>query len=174
MNRITVSPFVRSIAGPVGQILLGLLLLFRPDAISSLAGVIVGWIALIAGIALALILLPSKNRTLSQAFFSLVLVLLGSWLLKDPLRLASNLTRMVGVLLLCGGRVSSGSSLGQNLLFGAPILLGLILLFLPISASRLVFKLVGLGVLIAGGLELADRLHSGPKPGDKPHIIDAE
>ena len=165
--------------GPVLMGVLGCVLLFNPDSASALIAKIAGWVLLIACGLSAVSFFTGGVRG-GRLFFSIAGTLVGLWLLGNPLVLASALGRFAGVLLLYRGgrdlweyRAYSGS--GKAPIVGIiAAVLGAVLFFLPLSASRLLFSVVGL-VLIAVAIgEIYDRLKIRRllDSGD-PNIIDA-
>ena len=108
---------------------------------------------------------------------ALACLVVGVWLLKNPLLLAAGIGRLVGILLLIRGiqdLLSSNYGRGKVLSL-ITALLGLVLILLPMTTSRVVFSLCGLVVLVVGITMLIDRLRLRRLMGgdDDPNIIDA-
>ena len=64
----------------------------------------------------------------------------------------------------------------RNVIFhAAATAIGALLVLMPMSASRLVFTLCGVAVLVIGGVMLLDRIRGRRwlQGGDDPNIIDA-
>lgn len=108
---------------------------------------------------------------------------MGIWLLCNPLVLASALGRFAGVLLLYRGgkdgweyyRLYQENAAGKLPVVGiVSAVLGLVLFFLPLSASRLLFSIVGLVLIGIAVAEIYDRIkvRNLLDTGD-PNIIDA-
>jgi len=59
--------------------------------------------------------------------------------------------------------------------YGAATVIGAVLILLPMTASRLVFTLCGIAVLVIGGIMFFDRIRGRRwiHEGDDPNIIDA-
>lgn len=179
MKKFDVMKFLNIFGGPVLMGLLGLILLFNPDSAPTLIAKIAGWVLLIACGLTALSLFTGGVRG-GRLLMAIAGALVGLWLLCNPLVLASALGRFAGILLLYRGgrdlweyRDYSGS--GKAPIVGiAAAVIGAVLFFLPLSASRLLFSAVGL-VLIAVAIgEIYDRLKIRRllEAGD-PNIIDA-
>ena len=112
------------------------------------------------------------DRSISKGFWAFVCLGLGSVLSGNPLLLARNLGRFLGILLAIEG----GDCLRKgNRIFGIIILIAAVALVLsPMALSRLVFSLCGLVVLFIGIGMLADRLkHQKRLTKGDDNIIDA-
>ena len=91
-------------------------------------------------------------------------LVVGIYILRHPLSLASILGVVLGVLLAAQGLGSLGDSLRlrrvgavwiPGLVWSAvTILLGLILIFSPLTSSRIVMTVVGLVMILCGGASL--------------------
>lgn len=170
MNKL---PPIQNLAAPLCRIALSLVLLLLPDAVSALAGLILGWLLLICGILTGVFALRRPQRPLSQILSALALVLVGLWLQNNPLALAANLGRLAGILLLISGGLDYFDNRKQGrILSGLTVLAGVVLLLLPQTLSRLVLRILGLVLLAMGVTELISRLQS-PKPPQDDQIIDA-
>lgn len=166
-------PPIQNLAVPLCRIALSLVLLFLPDAVSALVGLILGWLLLICGILTGFFALRRPQRPLSQILSALALVCVGLWLCNNPLALAANLGRLAGMLLLISGALDYFDSRKQGrILSGLTVLAGAVLLLLPQTLSRLVLRGLGLVILAMGVAELISRMNS-PKPPRDDQIIDA-
>ena len=154
------------LATPVALMALGLILLLRPDSVSALLATVLGWAILLI-----------REGTASKVVGALVCFALGGWMLNHPLALASGIGRLVGIVLLIrGGQDLLASHYGQSKLLSLiTALVGLILILLPMTTSRLVFALCGALVLAVGIGMLLERLRWSRLNGgeDDPNIIDA-
>ena len=154
------------LATPVALMALGLILLLRPDSVSALLATVLGWAMLLI-----------REGTASKVVGALVCFALGGWMLNHPLALASGIGRLVGIVLLIrGGQDLLASHYGQSKLLSLiTALVGLILILLPMTTSRLVFALCGALVLAVGIGMLLERLRWSRLNGgeDDPNIIDA-
>ena len=104
--------------------------------------------------------------------------MVGGWLMMHPLWLTAWVSRFLGILIM----VNSGMDLAyalkckRNAIFhAAATAIGALLVLMPMSASRLVFTLCGVAVLVIGGVMLLDRIRGRRwlREGDDPNIIDA-
>lgn len=170
MKNMKFSEAVNRFGMPVTMILLGLILLLVPDSASVIIAYLIGGILTLGGIVFAIGAL--LDRSVSKGFWAFVCLGLGSVLSRNPLLLARNLGRFLGILLA----VEGGDCLRKgNRVFGVIILMAAIALILsPMALSRLVFSLCGLVVLFIGIGILLDRLKNRKylNKGDD-NIIDA-
>ena len=154
----------------VTTIALGLILLLVPDSAAIIIAYGIGGILLLGGIVLGAGGL--LDRRLSRILWGLVCLSIGGTLLGNPLLLARNLGRFLGIWLAMEG----GDCLRKgNRVFGVVILVAaLVLVLSPMTLSRLLFSACGLVVLLIGIGMLADRLKN-QKYLDKgdDNIIDA-
>lgn len=170
MKNVKFSEAVNRFGMPATMILLGLILLLVPDSASMIIAYLIGGILTLGGIVFAIGALLDRN--FSKGFWALVCLGLGSMLAGNPLLLARNLGRFLGILLA----VEGGDCLRKgNRIFGTVILVTAVALILsPMALSRLVFSLCGLAVLFIGIGMLVNRIKNQkylPKGDD--NIIDA-
>lgn len=175
MNRWNLSSFLYRIAGPAALMIMGLILLLNPDSLSALISTVLGWALLLAGVGFLAAAVLNRFGTLSSVVGGLVCFSLGGWLLRHPLVLAAGIGRIAGILLIIrGAQEWFDSRLPQGRLLAAiSVVLGILLVVLPMTASRVVFSLCGLGVLIVGAVMLVERLRDSGGPKNPPDIIDA-
>ena len=155
---------------PATMILLGLILLLVPDSASVIIAYLIGGILTLGGIVFAIGAL--LDRSFSKGFWALACLAIGGTLMGNPLLLARNLGRFLGVLLAIEG----GSCLRRgSRMFGTVILIAAVALVLsPMALSRLVFSLCGLVMLFIGIGMLVDRLKQQKRlSGGDDNIIDA-
>ena len=119
-----------------------------------------------------------QTKKLFRGSSAVVLAIVGGWLMAHPLWLVAWISRFLGILIL----VNSGMDLvyalkcKRNVIFhAAATAIGALLVLMPMSASRLVFTLCGVAVLVIGGVMLLDRIRGRRwlQEGDDPNIIDA-
>ena len=140
----------KQLAMPVTLMVFGLLLLVSPDSASMIIAYAVAGLLLLGGIGLGIAAL--LDRRLSQIFWTLVCLSFGGALLGNPLLLARNVGRFLGILLAAAA----------------------IVVLSPMSLSRLVFSLVGAVALAAGIALLVSRLKQlRYLPKGRDDIIDA-
>ena len=170
MKKMQFSEVVNRFGMSVTMILLGLILLIVPDSASVIIAYLLAGILTLSGIVFAIG--AFLDQSFSKGFWALACLSIGGTLIGNPLLLARNLGRFLGVFLAIEG----GSCLRRgSRVFGTVILVAAVALVLsPMALSRLVFSLCGLAVLFIGIGMLADRLRSQKKldRGDD-NIIDA-
>lgn len=170
MKKANLMELVNQFGTPATMILLGLILLLAPDSASVIIAYLVSGILTLAGIVLGITAL--LDRRLSKGIWALICLSIGSTLMGNPLLLARNLGRFLGIMLAIEG----GDCLRKgNRTFGTVILIAAVALVLsPMTLSRLVFALCGLVALFVGIGMLVDRLKHQKKlsKGDD-NIVDA-
>ena len=117
----------------------------------------------------------SKGRV-GKIIAAAVLCAGGLYLSRNPLVLAAWVGRLVGILLLLDGiqDILNARALGKR--YVLPVLvaaIGVVLIAMPMTTSRLVFALCGLVVAVIGIAMLLDRLRTRRLPGGDSDIIDA-
>ena len=176
MKKHQISELVSRFATPVVLIVLGLVLIFCPDTASALISKVVGWGLLMAGIVVAVAMVVDSNWSVSKVLTALTLVILGRWLMTHPQAWAAWGGRIIGLLLLLRGiRDFTQSVLTQGKVLSIlTAVLGLVLILMPMTASRMVFSLCGVVILAVGGGMLAERIWEKRNwEDDDPNIIDA-
>ena len=176
MEKQRVCNFLNRYAPPVLVILGGLILVFNPDSLSVLLSRILGWGLLVVGIGWGILQIIAHAK-LSQFLGAAVCILLGLWLVNDPLLLAKSIGRVVGLLLIFRGThmMTLSDSTLEKVLAILTILFGAIMLLMPMTTSRLAIILMGLTVVIVGITMLIEEIRGGRKrlgSGDD-NIIDA-
>ena len=154
MKKSNLTELVNQFGTSATMILSGLILLLAPDSASVIISYLISGILTLAGIIMGIAAL--LDRRISKGIWALICLSVGSTLIGNPLLLAQNLGRFLGVLLAIEG----GSCLRRgNRTLGTVILIAAVLLVLsPMTLSRLVFALCGLVVLFIGIGMLVDRL----------------
>lgn len=160
---------------PALTILLGLILVFRPDSITAAVGGIIGYAISLAGSAMMVTFFFSQNRKFSTLLIGIVLLVLGFSVVRNPLSLASHLGQLAGLLLLLQGiRSYSRDAITKRKAVSIVLcILGGILLLLPLTASRLVFTGAGIVVLVIGGGMLLEQARARMYLPSHDDIIDA-
>jgi len=178
MKKRDVLSLVYQLASPVALILLGLVLIIRPDAASALVARLLGWGMLLAGIGIGVAAIFSRSGQIGKGLISVGCVTTGGFLMRNPLVLAAGIGRLLGILLILrGGRdvmLSRRYGYGRVLAIATTVV-GVVLTVLPLTTSRLVFSLCGVAVLGIGAAMLVDRLKNRRylDDGGDPNIIDA-
>lgn len=163
-----------SLLVPVALMALGLVLFFVPDTGSILLSKILGWGLTLVGI--LAIFWTVFAREWRNLVIGIVLVGIGSVLLAKPLALAAFVGRILGVVLAFRGIVEWTQSANRQgkLLCVAVTLVGVILILMPMSASRLVFSVCGFVLVVCGIMMLVQRLRQQRYlPKNRDDIIDA-
>lgn len=174
MKKKQILSLVERFAMPVTLAVLGLILLFNPDSASAMISAVISWILVLGGIVYGIAAIASPDKRVSRLIGAAVCIGIGSLLLSHPLWLAKNIGRFLAVLLAIEG----GDTLrqGSKPLGAALLVAALILVFAPLTASRLLFIVCGVVLLLMGIAMFIDRYHnryltSGDD--DDPNVIDA-
>lgn len=186
MKKLDIAKCLRLYAAPVLTILLGLILLVNPDSASALVAKVIAWVLVLLGVGLGLgAVLGQPINRISRILWAAVCLLLGLWLLGNPLVIAKVIGRVLGFVLILEGAGDVKQNLDAQggkwnltpslLLAGATLLIGLILVLLPMSTSRIFFTICGIVLICVGVGELVDRYRHGNRleRGDSD-IIDVE
>ena len=174
----------RSVFGSVCLIVVGLLLLANPDFGSALVSNILGWLLVVFG-GLALVYGLLKKAGLVWDLISAAVVAIGVVLLWNPLLLARILGVLLGLFLAFQGLTAlsnalkvrrNGGNAGAALVLAVLLLvLGLVLMFLPLSTSRVLMTIAGVVFTLSGVSSLIvrarmDRLQEN----NDSNIVDAD
>lgn len=177
MKKTDVTALVRLMLTPVLMVILGIILVIRPDSASAVVGKVLGWVLMILGIGLVIESFAVKDLNTGRVLFAIVAAALGLWLLRNPLRLAAALGRIAGLLILVRAVQDIVNATrwkcGMKYALLSAIIGGLLIL-LPMATSRAVWVIVGLLVIVVGVLMAIDRLKPGKLLGDGGNIIDAQ
>ena len=178
MKKQDVLSLVQLLLVPVLLILLGLILIVNPDTASALISKLLGYVLVICGIGTGVAAVFSRTRKVGKGIASVVLVIVGGWLMAHPLWLVAWISRFLGMLIMVNSGIELTYAIRQKrnvVFYGAAVVIGAILILLPMTASRLVFTFCGIAVLVIGGVMLFDRLRGRRwlHEGDDPNIIDA-
>jgi len=167
---------LNTFAMPVLLMVLGLVLLLNPDSAAIVVSRILGWILSLAGIFYGIYaIIGEECRRTGRIITAAVCLILSSVLHANPLILARNIGRVLGILLALEGGQSLLKDTGSKMLGILTLAGAVVLVMAPMTASRLVFSLCGLVLLCIGGAQLLERLKKKKldKGTDKPDIIDA-
>lgn len=159
-------------------ILLGLILLLRPDTASVLISRVLGGMLVAAGIGFGISAIVTHRGQVGKGIAAVSFVLVGGWLARNPLFWAAWIGRILGALLVVDSLRDMMRAKSQGLRGRLPLIaaaVGVALVLLPMTASRLVFSLAGLVVLVVGVVMLLDRLRNRRRleASSDPNIIDA-
>lgn len=180
MTKQRIIYYIRQLFTPGLMVVLGLTLIFSPDSASALIAQVLGWLVAAAGT--VLIISGAKGKVLSAALYGAACLLIGIWLIRNPLILAKSIGRISGLVLLVRGIGDIWESSQEKRELVIPILtagLGAVLLLLPMTTSRVVMILFGLVLLLLGGTTFAARIRlilarKLPDPDDHNPVIDVD
>lgn len=178
MKKRSVSDMLSLFLAPVLVMLLGLILLLNPDSLSVLISRILGWVLVLIAIGCGAAAIFSSEGRVGKVLCAITFAVAGGWLHANPLALASALGRFCGIFLMIDGLhdISVARRLGRRWLLPALVTLaGFGVLLVPLSASRFLFSLCGVVILIIGTIMLLDRLRHPFRldPPEDHNIIDA-
>lgn len=177
MKKNSVLNTLYQLGAPVAVILLGILLVVSPDSASILVARILGWGLTLVGIGFGIAAILDRDRAVRKGVTAVIFACAGGWLTANPLLLAAWIGRIIGLLIIFRGirDLYLANSYGYSRMLALiTTAVGAVLVVLPLTASRLVFSLCGVLVLLLGVGMLADRLkHPGYLPKGDSDIIDA-
>lgn len=192
MNKTNFRNFFRFELGSVLLILFGAVLLMNPDFGSAAVASILGWVLVIAGAAGLIVSFAVLSAPdLTGLGISFLLLVVGIYLLRRPLMLASLIGLFLGLLLLTQGlgslrdglqlkRFGGGYRLSLLLGIGMSVL-GIVLILSPMTTSRFVMRMAGFVMVVCGISNLISRRRnnkfitaSRKKIIGQPNIIDAD
>ena len=177
MKKENISSYIRLFLAPVLVMVLGLILIVNPDSATALISKILGTVIILICIGFGISAIFEKRGRTAKAITAVVMAVTGGWLINNPLALAAWLGRFIGVLLVIDGLQDIGELRRCGKRFLLPLIvtiLGMVLILMPMTTSRLVFSLCGIVVLIIGAAMLVDRIRSKPRLKTSGDIIDAE
>lgn len=163
MNGLNWKQKCRLLLTPVLMILLGVCLLLRPDSASAFVGKVLGWALIAVGAAYGVFAVRIRDFIVFRAIPALVCIGVGIWLLGSPLVLASVLGRIAGILIALQGiqdilhAIEWKCSMTWAIVATA---VGALLIFVPMTASRLVMGVCGVVLIAMGGLVAYGRIKS--------------
>ena len=163
-------------ASPIAMIAAGLVLVFCPDLASILIARLLGLIITLTGIGFGIGAIFNRRKAIQRGVTAVGLACIGGFLTANPLLPAAFVGKLVGLLIALRGirEVFLARSRGWGLIPGLILTVaGILLVVLPMTASRLVFAVCGLVILIAGALMLLNKIRERRLPPGRPDIIDA-
>lgn len=177
MKKDDIFSLIRLILAPVMVILLGLILIVNPDSATALISKVLGWILIGIAVGIGLSAVFKDSGRIGKGIAAVLFAVAGGWLVKNPLALAAWIGRFIGVLLIIDGLqdIANLRKVGKSFLM--PLIataVGVILVVMPMTTSRLVFTLCGIVVLLIGVGMLLERLKGKKRLSEpKDDIIDA-
>lgn len=183
MRKFDWRSLLRFQGGSVLMILCGGILTVCPDSASVLISTVLGWLLIAAGVVLVIAGVIGGVDIVAIIQGACLLVA-GAWLHRHPLMIASVLGVVLGLVALCQGW-RKGMRARRTKLYGGfwvwdagvaalELLAGLVLIFTPLSLSRLVTTLAGIFMVICGVADMVAFWKGGSDPDGFSHIIDAD
>ena len=176
MSKEKLFSYIRLLWAPAALMILGVILLFNPDSASALISKLLGSVLILVGIGFGISAIAGERGRVSKGITAVILAVAGGWLTRNPLALAAWFGRIVGIVLLLDGIQDMRTMRAMGKRFALPslvALVGLVLILLPMTTTRLVFSVCGVVVLILGGIMLLDRLRSKRLDSGNDKIVDA-
>ena len=172
--------YLKRYVGPAMMAGFGFLLTIRPDSATVMMIRLVGIVLVLAAVGMGISLALRPGDMALKITGIVIFALSGIWMLAFPLSLASWFGRLIGILLIIQGVQSIlalRTSLGLVILPVLTVVTGVVLTVLPLSASRLVFRILGIAMMVIGIVTLVYRAQNEKQdrngPGSGPDIIDA-
>ena len=177
MKKDDIFSLIRLVLAPVLVILLGLVLILNPDSATTLISKILGWILICIAVGIGLSAVFKDSGRIGKGIAAVLFAVAGGWLVRNPLALAEWIGRFIGVLLILDGLqdIANLRKAGRGFLMPLiAIAVGVILVVMPMTTSRLVFAFCGIVVLAIGIGMLVERLRGKKRLNPpKDDIIDA-
>lgn len=173
----------RSNLGSILMIVFGAVLVMNPDSASALVSAILGWGLVIVGAVLLVggILDGREGGSIGQG---VLFLLVGSWLRRNPLMIATVVGVLLGLTAVQHGwralenaqrsKRNGGFWIPGAVLAAVELLVGVRLIFSPLSVSRVVLTLAGIAMAACGIWELISRRREKKYIPGTPNIIDAD
>lgn len=159
------------------MILCGAVLVLFPDSAVALVTKAVAWFLVIMGVYNAVKLL-SGSRTGKGWFSAIVGLIVGGYILANPLVVSDFLGRFFGILLMIQGLndLVRSNQKSARALGGLTLLAGLILVLIPRTLVNTLLALVGLVLIVVGIINCIGKLNFGRRLEERndPNIIDAD
>ena len=164
---------------PVLTCILGLVLIFRPGSLTtSIAWAVGVLIALVGAGKIINFFFPSiPRRDFFQLCGGIILLVVGFAIMGNPVRLEKQFGLIIGIVLLLQGirGFANPYALHEKATSIACCVMGVLLMLLPLTLSRLVVVICGIVVLLIGIGMVVDLLTGNRNDGpDIPDIIDAQ
>lgn len=179
MKNDNISLLLQVVFTPIMLMILGFVLVFHPDFASAMIARVLGWAIILVGVGSVAIALLSHQDAVGKGIVAVICALVGGWLLKNPLKLAAAIGRVVGILLTLRGVQDIRNAIQWRCGMTFALLsaaVGVLLIVLPMTTSRIVMTLLGFVVILLGIAMLLDRLKLRGRiknsSGDDDEIID--
>lgn len=155
---------------------LGVALLIDPNWATAMVSRLLGWALIACGVISAIVTITGwpANRV-PRVVVTVLLLGVGIFLSREPLALAVNFGKLIGIFLVIQGGAGLLDSRGAKAMSGITLAVGVFLLLFPLSLTKLVFRLCGAALLILSVSNILARLRvlKGLRESDDPDIIDA-
>ena len=161
MKKNDILSLIYQFASPVLILVLGVILFLSPDTASALIAKLLGWAMTLTGVLIGISAILDRKGAVGKGIAAVGCVCIGGFLTANPLLLAAGIGRLLGVLIVLRGirdlylHHREGRS---NLLAVITTVVGAVLVLLPMTTSRVVFRLCGVVILAIGIAMLLDRL----------------
>lgn len=175
MKNFTLKQKFQMFLTPVLMVILGIILLVRPDSASALVGKILGWMLIAAGVVCTAFIIKIRDFVVFRAVPAIACFAVGVWLLNHPLALASVLGRVAGIVIALQGiqdilhAIEWKCSMTWAVVATA---VGVLLVCVPMTASRVVMGLCGVALILLGAAEGYGRMKLG-SPIAEGTVLDA-
>lgn len=169
MENLSLKQRCQLLLTPVLMILLGVILLVRPDSASALVGTVLGWVLIAVGAVCALYAVKMRDLIILRALPAIACFAVGVWMLRHPLALAAALGRIAGLLIALQGVQDIINARRWNCGMRWAVIavaVGVLLVLVPMTASRLVLGICGLVLIALGGVEGWARIRMGNSGGE--------
>ena len=177
MKKQDILSLLYQLSSPVLVMVLGVILLVSPDTASALISKLLGWCLTLVGVGIGIWAAVDRKSAVGRGIAAVLCVCTGGWLTAHPLLLAAGIGRFLGILIALRGirDMMLAKNRGQsNGLAVITTVVGAVLVLLPMTTSRLVFRICGIVILAIGIAMLVQRLRDYRYlPGGKNDIIDA-
>lgn len=150
---------IEMLLAPALLVVLGLILIVHPTSAAVLVEKILAWALILLGTYLALKnLLQPLGRRVGQIVLAAASLVLGLYVLANPTVISRSISTVLGIFIFI--QAIDLRDHGKNMTAGSLVacILGLILVFVPMTLSKVLFVIVGLVCLALGIIEAADRL----------------
>ena len=183
MKGINWKTMLRSNLGSILMIVFGAVLVMNPDSASALVSAILGWGLFVVGVMLVIggFLDGRAFGSIGQGVLFLVV---GSWLRWNPLMIAKVVGVLLGLTAVSHGwralenaqrsKRNGGFWIPGAVLAAVELLVGVRLIFSPLSVSRVVLTIAGIAMVVCGVWELISRNREKKYIPGTPNIIDAD
>ena len=183
MKKIDWRSLLKDQTGAVLMILCGAVLAISPDSASVLLSGAAGWLLIAAGVALLIIGFVGGVQ-MGAIIPGAVLLMAGAWLHRHPMMIASVLGLILGIVAFRQGwqgakesrrvKRSGGFWIPGAVLSVLELIVGVRLIFSPLSASRWVLTIAGILMVLCGAADLAAHYRGRKYIRGDSRIIDAD